>query len=248
MKSLLAAISFLTRIPVGSAEFDASEVARAAGWFPLVGAMLGTVAAGLAFVLKPHLPMAAIAVLLVLFDALVTGALHYDGLADTADGFGGGKNREDILRIMRDHAIGSYGGVALAILVALKAVAYFAVLTRPEWIVVLIVTPALGRWSILLLTAALPYARPSPSPVDEMGKGPLVLGTLIVAVTLPASVSVRPWIAAAVVIAMTAMFGSYCRRKIGGITGDTLGANLQICECAALLTFLWTGFTQGLSK
>ena len=80
--------------------------------------------------LKGYLPLGVVAVLLLLLDALVTGALHFDGLADTADGFGGGQSREDILRIMRDHAIGSYGGVALVVLVALKVTAYAAVLRR----------------------------------------------------------------------------------------------------------------------
>ena len=82
------------------------------GWFPLVGALLGAIYSLAAALLKGHLPASVIAVLIVLLDALLTGALHFDGLADTADGFGGGATREDILRIMRDHAIGTYGGVA----------------------------------------------------------------------------------------------------------------------------------------
>ena len=185
-----------------------------------------------------------VAILLVLFDALATGALHFDGLADTADGFGGGKSREDILRIMRDHAIGSYGGVALATLVVLKVTAYADLLKQTNWTAALILTPALGRWSILLLTATLPYARPSASVIDGMGKRSLFWGTVVMATALVGAMSGRAWIAAAAVIAATAAFGVYCRRRIAGITGDTLGANLQFCESAALLTFLWTGYPQ----
>ncbi len=112
MRSLLVAISFLTRLPAGRfAAFNAEDVSHSAGWFPVVGLLLGAIYALAAFLLKSHLPLVMVAVLLVILDALATGALHFDGLADTADGFGGGKNREDILRIMRDHAIGSYGGV-----------------------------------------------------------------------------------------------------------------------------------------
>ncbi len=108
MKWFLAAIAFLTRFPVGRwVAFDAEDVAHSAGWFPLIGTFLGAIYSLAAVLLKGHLPSAVIAVLLVLLDALATGALHFDGLADTADGFGGGKDREDILRIMRDHAIGS---------------------------------------------------------------------------------------------------------------------------------------------
>ncbi len=247
MRSLLAAIAFLTRIPIGEAAFDADEVAHSAGWFPLIGVLLGAAYCGIAWVLKPHLPAVVVAALLVTMDALATGALHFDGLADMADGFGGGKTRDDVLRIMRDHAIGSYGGLALVLVVALKMAAYTSLLAQPaerNWMVALIVAPALGRWSILLLTAMLPYARPGVSVAGHMGRRSVVWGTLVVLVVLIATISARAWIGAGIVLGVTGLFGSYCRRRIGGITGDTLGANLQICECAVLLSFLWVGFAR----
>ena len=243
MKRLLAAIAFLTRLPVGRlVAFDAADVGDSAGWFPLIGGLLGIIYSGAAVLLKGHLPPAVVAVLLVLLDALATGALHLDGLADTADGFGGGKTREDILRIMRDHCIGAYGGVALVVVVALKIAAYDGLLRQSEWMAALILTPALGRWSILLLTATLPYARKTGQeayPTSGMGKRALFWGTLAMAAALGAARTGRAWIAAAVVLAVTACFGFYCRRRIAGITGDTLGAGVQLCESAALLTFLW---------
>lgn len=242
MKSLLAAIAFLTRIPVARlVTFDAGDVARSAGWFPLVGVVLGAIAVGVARLFEGRLPVELIAVLLMAVEALATGALHFDGLADTADGFGGGKDREDILRIMRDHAIGSYGGTALVILVALKVTAYAALLKQSDWIPALLLTPALGRWAILLLTAALPYARTSASVVKGMDKRSLFWGSLLLAAALAATRSVRGAIATAAVVGVSAAFGFYSKRKIGGITGDTLGANVQLCESAALLTFLWAG-------
>jgi cobalamin 5'-phosphate synthase/cobalamin synthase len=237
---VLAAISFLTRIPVpGAAEFSATDVARAAGWFPLVGMLLGGIYSLAAILLKDHLPLAVVAVLLVALDALFTGALHFDGLADTADGFGGGKNIEDILRIMRDHLIGSYGGVALALVVAMKVTAYAALLDRSHWIPAVILTPALGRWSILLLTGILPYARPTPSAIQGMGKRSLFLGTVSILAVIIAEMSPQPWIAMGAVIVMSAVFGLYCKHKIAGITGDTLGASVQLCETVSLLAFLW---------
>lgn len=240
MKSLLAAVAFLTRIPVGrSRAFDAIDVGHSGGWFPLVGAALGGFACLMAALLKDRLPLGVVGVLLVVVDAIATGAIHFDGLADAADGFGGGSDRDDVLRIMRDHAIGSYGGVALAICVALKMMAYAAILDRTNWIAALILTPALGRWSILLLTSTLPYARSSASPVGSMGKRALVGGTAIVVAALLFNLSVRALAAAGAVVAVTACFGMYCRYRISGITGDTLGANVQLCEISALLTFLW---------
>lgn len=240
MKSFFAGVAFLTRLPVGKiATFDAADVAHSAGWFPAIGLLLGAVYALAAVLLRTHLPPAVIAVLLIVLDALLTGALHFDGLADTADGFGGGKTRDDVLRIMREHAIGSYGGLALAALVALKTTAYTRLLQQSDWLTALILAPALGRWSMLLLTATLPYARPSASVIEGMRKWSLFWGTVPIMIALSLIQSRRGWIAWAVTAAVTAAFGLYCWRRIAGITGDTLGANLQLCESAALLTFVW---------
>jgi len=240
VKSLLAAIAFLTRFPVGLlVEFDAWAVGRSAGWFPLVGAMLGVIGCGAAVLLKGHLPVMLVAVLLVVLDAVMTGALHFDAFADTADGFGGGKTVDDVLRIMRDHAIGSYGGVALVLLIALKIAAYTALLQQANWLPALIVIPALSRWSMLLLTTALPYARPTPSAADGMGRSALLYGTVSIVAVLGIAGSARGWLAAVAIVAVTGCFGRYCRNRIAGITGDTLGANLQLSECAALLVFVW---------
>jgi cobalamin 5'-phosphate synthase/cobalamin synthase len=237
MRSLIAAVSFLTRLPMPAS--SPSAVSRSAAWFPLVGLFIGAILAGAAFLLRGHLPPLLVAAILIALDALLTGALHFDGLADTADGFGGGKGREDVLRIMRDHAIGSYGGVALVLLVAFKLAAYAVLLFADGWLWAIALTPAIGRWAILLLAAALPYARPSNSVVREMGKSALLWGTVILAAATAISQLWRAGVAVAAALAVSALFGLYCRRKIGGITGDTLGANVELCECAALIAFLW---------
>jgi adenosylcobinamide-GDP ribazoletransferase len=240
VKSAFAAIAFLTRLPVARlAGFDASDVSRSAGWFPLVGVLLGAAYAFAGSLLRPHLPLMLVAILLVALDAIVTGALHFDGLADTADGFGGGKDREDVLRIMRDHSIGSYGGVALILLIAIKASSYSILLARSDWFRISLCVPALGRWSMLLLTGTLDYARESHSVATGMKKAALGWGTLTTAALLVLIRSPQACAAAAIVAIVTAVFGLYCRRRIGGITGDTLGANLQLSESAALLALLW---------
>lgn len=243
MKSMLAGISFLTRLPVARfVDFDAADVARSAGWFPLVGVLLGCIYGLAAALLRGHLPMVMVAIFLVALDAVLTGALHFDGLADAADGFGGSQDREGVLRIMRDHNIGSYGAAALILVIALKVTAYAVLLTAGHWFYVFALTPALGRWSMLLLTATLPYARSAPSVVQNMTRSATLLGTAIMAILLAAARFRRAWAAAAVVAVVTLCFGMYSRRRIGGITGDVLGANLQLSESAALITFLWTGW------
>lgn len=241
MNGLLVAVSFLTRVPVRPRKaVEAADVGRSAALFPLVGAALGAFCCLGAALLKAHLPALVVAALIILLDAFLTGALHFDGLADTADGFGGGRKPEDVLRIMRDHSIGSFGGVALAVCVAVKVAAYAALLGHKDWTSAFIIAPALGRWSTLVLTTTFRYARTGPSVTAGMGKPIFALGTVIMLVLLAFMASVRALIAAMAVTLVTLCFGFYCRKRIGGITGDTLGANVELSECASLLVFLWT--------
>src|ERR1035437_10403392 len=156
MRSLLAAIAFMTRTPVpGVTTFDAVEVGKSARWFPAVGLLLGTFYMLLLRLSAARFPASVIAVLIVLAEALLTGALHFDGLADMTDGFGGGRTREDVLRIMRDHAIGSYGGTALVLLIALKVTVIGALIERHQALPFLLLAPALGRWAIVPLSRFL---------------------------------------------------------------------------------------------
>lgn len=219
---------------------ESADVARYAGFFPLVGAALGGLYCLAAALLKGHLPALVIAGGVVLLDAMLTGALHFDGLADTADGFGGGRKTEDVLRIMHDHNIGSFGAVALAVCIVVKVASYSALLDRNDWVRAFITAPMLGRWSVLILTAAFRYAGTRPAVTAGIGKAALAFGTGATILLLALMLSLRPFLAAIAVALVTACFGLYSRRRIGGITGDTLGANVELSECASLLVFLWT--------
>ena len=234
MKSLLASIAFCTRIPIRLA-FTTEEVGRAALWFPVVGTLLGLISLALSRGLTPYFPSAVVAVLILTAEALITGALHHDGLADAADGLGGGKTRADCLRIMRDHAIGSYGATALILLLGLKAVTISAVVAANRCSVYLILAPVIGRWCIVLLSHWQPYARSSEAVSRHVGKTELIWATIFcVAIVLP----LGRWHGAVCwgAAALSAMlFGLYCRRRIGGVTGDTLGASEQISEAVVLL-------------
>ncbi len=239
MRSLAASIAFLTRVPVpGAGGFGAEDVGKSARWFPLVGLLLGAVYVLMLYLLSSRFPPHVIAVLIVIAEALLTGALHMDGLADMTDGFGGGRTREDVLRIMRDHLIGSYGATALILLVALKITAIGALIQSRHAVAYLILAPALGRWSIVPLSRFLPYARESRAAVNHIGTAELVWASLIVACATAVAASWRGLVCWGAVSIATAWFGRFCFRKIGGITGDTLGANVQISECVVLLTGL----------
>jgi adenosylcobinamide-GDP ribazoletransferase len=241
-----AAISFLTRLPAGrNAAFDAEDVAKSARWFPLVGGLLGGIAVGALWLLPRVFPPLVTAVLIVAIEAALTGAMHFDGLADTADGFGGGRTRADVLRIMRDHAIGSYGAIVLALVIGLK-IATISTLAASRYAVPgLLLAPVLGRWSAVILSATEAYARPPEddgpnsvgSPTRFVGRTELIIAT-VTTVTLAAAVGRWYGGAAFLLVAVDSVcWGWHCRRRIGGVTGDTLGAGIEISECLVLLLF-----------
>lgn len=246
ISGFVAAISFLTRVPIGRRFiFSAEDVGRAAAWFPVVGALLGGVLV-LALRLLGHLyPQLVTAVILTGISAVLTGAMHLDGLADTADGFGGGTTPDDVLRIMKDHAIGSYGAVALILAIALRISATAALLDGRHASAALVLAPALGRWTAVLLSATQPYVRPlvqsaSPSagaPARLVGRSQLIIATVVTIAGAAAIDWRRGLIACALVVTGSAIWAWVCRRRIGGITGDTLGAGIEISEGLVLLFF-----------
>lgn len=247
MRRLLAGISFLSRVPVpGAATFDAADVGRATLAFPLVGALLAGLLVVVRYAVYPALPPTVAAFLLLAVSALLTGALHLDGLADMADGFGGGRTKEDVLRIMRDHVIGAYGGVALLLLVGLKASALAALLERGHADAALLASMVLGRWASVPMGRFLPYARRTgglgTAMTDHVGWTEVVGASLLAfGLCLGVLGPVRGGAAVALVACVSLLQGAWCVRKIGGITGDTLGANTEVCEALVLVLLLALG-------
>jgi len=245
IRQLQMALAFLTRLPAGRIDGTAKQIGRSARWFPVIGAVLGAVYAAAVALLSPLFSPLIVGVLIVAFDALLTGAMHFDGLADTADGLGAGRTRDDVLCIMRDHAIGSYGACALMLAIALKVATIGAVIGTATAIPALLLAPAHGRWSAVLSSALASYARPvaddTPksvgSPARFIGYRELAIATMIM---LPVALALRPrrggaaFLTGAVVIAAWTWI---CHRKIGGVTGDTLGAGVELSECIVLAVF-----------
>jgi adenosylcobinamide-GDP ribazoletransferase len=242
IRGLAAAIAFLTRIPTGARrDFGADDVAASARWFPVAGVLIGGFSVAALLLFRRIFPPLITGTLTVAVGALVTGALHLDGLADTADGLGGGRTREDALRIMRDHAVGSYGAVALILAIVVKVAAIAALVERPGAWRYLILAPALGRWSTVLLSTTLPYARseegtPSKGAVaGMMRKRELVISTVCAILIAAATAGWRAPLFCALIVAITTLWGWFCAHRIHGITGDTLGAAVEISEIAVLL-------------
>ncbi len=253
------ALRFLTRIPVpqardsGRAEFlDEVEEEAAAGdapllkplgrtvrAFPLIGALLG-IAAGLAFAIATGLglPVLVAGVIAIALLALATGALHEDGLADMADGFGGGHNAEKKLAIMRDSRIGAYGVITLVLVLAAKvgALADLADIGVVMSSLICAATvsraamPAMMRWLEPARSDGLGAAAGRPA-AEHVWTG-IVIAAILCVLLLTWSGVVAMLIAALSAMAV----GVLARRQIGGHTGDVLGATQQISELIFLLT------------
>ncbi len=243
--SCVAALRFLSIIPIsGSFGTREEELSRSVPFFPLVGLFFGCIALPLAWGLSMVLPPAVAAVFMVCILLSFSGGLHLDGLADTADGFFSARPRERMLEIMRDSATGAMGVIALVLLLSLK-IACLAAIGDKLFIAVLFM-PIAGRIAILLLMALLPYARP------EGGLGTLFKDSFatnqarlrVLAVVLV--FSGISWVAAGsqgilavfAVLLVTALFALFCRQKIGGVTGDTLGAACELAEATVALVFV----------
>ncbi len=232
-----AAWTFLTRVPLGATHDDDDAMRRAPAWFPLVGAAIGAIIGGVyagGFWLFGPLPAAAVAVGV---GALITGAFHHDGLADTADAFGGGWNVDQRLEIMKDSRHGTYGVAALVCAIAIQITA-LAQLDRVQGIAMLIAAHTCARAGAVALLYAMAPVRPKGLGVDyaqRFGRGGALFaaGSAVgVAALLVGVLAAIVVVAVGVTIALVALLAW---RKIGGITGDVLGASEQLAETAILL-------------
>lgn len=224
------AIMLLTRLPVGRIKGDAPELAAARWAFPFVGVVIGTLTwaafAGATGLGAPPIVAAFLALALL---ALLTGALHFDGLADYADGIGGGRDKAHALEIMRDSRVGSYGVLAM-ILVAGLWVTSVAELAPDVWSFV--AAAVLSRAGMVALQETLPPARADGLGHDAAGRSNAARVVLLVLGVLAVLMWPVPLLACALVICA---IGWQARRKIGGQTGDVLGAAQLLSETSILL-------------
>ena len=213
---------------------DGADVARGGAYFPLVGAGIGAVVGGIADAACGPLPAALAATIAVAAGAALTGALHLDAIADTADALGAW-TRERALEIMRDHAIGAYGAVALVLVLLAKVTALAALAAEGGALRFAVCAAAAGRVVPVALSAALPYARAGEGVGRVLG-GSSRLRLLAAAAT---AVAFCVWLHAAWLLAAAAgvaiVVAVAARRGLGGVTGDVLGASAELAELAALV-------------
>lgn len=241
MNRFLAALRFLTIVPLpGQGGTDPDALSRSLVFFPLVGVLIGLVMAIAGWLLWAVLPALPAAALMVALLAVVSGGFHLDGLADSADGLGSGRPREQILVIMRDSHIGSMGAVALILVLLLKTAA-LASLPQAQAASALFLMPIAGRCLMIFLMVLLPYAR------GPEGRASLFYAkasadrkiVLLTAVVLYSGC----WyagggaglVAGTIALAGLFAFAALCRSRIGGATGDTLGAACELAEATVAL-------------
>lgn len=245
LRSAIVAAQFLTRVPLSRRAGETHELARAVAYFPLVGAIVGAIVAGAAMVATPLLGLDVAIVAALIFGALLTGAFHEDALADTCDGLGGGFTRARALEIMRDSRLGTYGAVALVLLYAARFT-MFRTLGVRDLLLALPVAAAFGSASGVALMAWLPNARNEGVAEDvarSLGRGtiafaivtPLILGAIL------CSAAALLFIAAATIVTVGA--GLHFRKRLGGVTGDCIGATSMAVEVTVLACAIgWTRF------
>lgn len=264
LRLFFIALQFLTRVPVPrGVGFEPAWLQACLRHFPLVGACVGAWAAAvlwLALLLWPPLVASTVSLLATVW---LTGAFHEDGLADTWDALGGAVSRERALAIMKDSRIGSYGAVALVLALVLKVTVVAGLATSAQtdglvWAAMaLIWSHAVSRAAPVWLVWRLPYAgdaehaKAKPLATRASGSG-LVVALVWVGVASGAAVSVAAWTGAsswtaslgvalsalAACASATLCCAGWLRRRLGGFTGDTLGATQQIVELVGLLTWL----------
>jgi adenosylcobinamide-GDP ribazoletransferase len=236
VRALLVACRYLTTLPLPRGT-GGGDLGRAAAWFPAIGLLLGLLLAAGGLVAERALPPLVGAVLLVALWAVLTGGLHLDGLADAADGLGAGWTPEERLAIMRDARTGAYGATAIGLVLAAKVAALASLPADLVWRG-LLVAPVLGRLGPVLLARACPPARgEGAGHAFALTVTPAAL-TGAAAIAAAATLMVAgPWGAMllALIGAGTLGFGLYLRVRLGGVTGDCLGALVEGSEAGVLV-------------
>ena len=242
------ALSFFSRVPVpASTDFKAYPFHLGNAYFPFVGLLYAFLCL-LAYSFAHLFFDESLSVLLMLIVGLLfTGALHEDGLADSADGFGGGYNKQQRLAIMKDSQIGAYGVIALIMLVALKLLTFVQLAELSHWFLVttFIVASVLSRTSTLLLMQYSQYARQEQTSKSTQSSQSLPRHYFFVAIALSLFVLLLLPLATAVfvlgmLIANTLFWQRYFNNSIDGYTGDCLGLLQQLNELLIVLTCLAT--------
>jgi len=240
MNSFFTALSFLSVLPLPGRAAARKPLPAAVFWFPVAGLILGAILAAANVILSAlNLNQPAAAAVIIVLLTMLTGGLHTDGLADTFDAFFSGKSKDEMLVIMRDPHIGSIGVIAITSTLLLKVV-FLGSVAPAQTANALLLACMLGRWAMVTVMFLFPYARTDGKPkafMDGLRKRTVIAATALSA-AIAFALSGLTAVALMCVAGITAYaFASIARKKIGGITGDCLGAINEITEVTVLSVF-----------
>ncbi len=234
---LRLAVSFLTIIPIAIDSANDSDVAASMAWFPLIGALIGIALVFEDRALSLLLGHAVRSAIIVLSMAVLSGAIHLDGLADTADALGAGRDRIRALEILRDSRIGAFGTIALFFALGLKVLSLASLSGTPR-LAALILAPTLSRWALVAVSYKVDYLRSAGAGSAMLGRGMernLAVASIVTGVALLPFHSLKAILAYVIAFAISLAMRSFYRRWLGGITGDLIGACGEIVEVLTMI-------------
>lgn len=247
MKPFLIALQFLTIFPVRiDSEITAEDSARALIFFPVVGALIGIILCLISLLLS-FLPHSVVIALLLSAMVIISGAIHLDGFADACDGIFSGKKKEEILEIMRDSRIGAMGAIGITLLLLLKFT-LLAGMPKVDLWKFLILGPLFSRWAQVFACYFCRYAHKEGKAryfVEGAGKKEMLISTIFMLAAFILLMPAKGITAVFFSILTILLFMGFVKRKIGGITGDTIGAVSELSEIC-LLFFVLASSSLGL--
>jgi len=241
VKAFFSALSTLTIVPISRRfQCDEKNLAASVVYFPFVGLFVGVLLAALAYFLKPILSPLPLAAILLFVCVILTGGLHLDGVADLADGFGAGGSSERMLAVMKESQIGAFGVIALVLVLLLKFSLFFEIIEKGRWLDFMLMA-LLGRWAMALAAFLGKYPRVAGTGLAFIGKirrGQILIATGFTFLFVVLVLGVSGLGAMAFVGLTTVSFVSFLKRKLGGMTGDGLGALNEKVEILVMLFLL----------
>lgn len=238
MSTFRQALAFLTRLPGGIHPASPQELAAVVPWFPVVGLLVGVLSGGVYLALSAVVAPLVAAAVTFAFSALITGGFHEDGLADSFDALSGGWDKEQRLAILKDSRHGTFGVLSLVLISVIK-ISALAELNDRRAVLALVVAHCAGRAGAVALMGIAPSVREDglgASYTRGLGVVPAVVGSAVGVAVSIAAFGLDSAVVLAVLVAAVAVVGLWAWRKIGGVTGDLLGASEQVGEAAILVT------------
>ncbi len=251
LNNFLISLQFLTIIPPfppfnkggrwGITPIDEKSFGKSVIFFPLIGAFIGVLLVIISRLTSAFLPVSVSDAIVLAVLILVTGGLHVDGFADTIDAFAGGKNKDDVLRIMKDSRIGTFGVTGLIMLLLTKYISIQNLPVDTKYLI-LIAMPIFGRWSVLPMGSIFKYARieggTGKAFAESIGLKEFIIGTLTALAIIVSLLKFKGFLMFIVIFIVTLIIGRYSEKKINGITGDVFGAAIELNELIVLILAL----------